>query len=137
MDTTHTHTTQQHNGATTFPRAPPHQTPEDYAERVFGLTAEKRDTLRGRLEYWLVKRDWKGGGLVTSWYELDLGPTGERCVKKRAMVRGDGKILGSVDAEPVDCSVVSHQARQIVDRLEGVEALGMYKYSGVTGWRYL
>jgi hypothetical protein len=47
---------------------------------------------------YLDNRLWKSGGHILSWFHQDC-KFDERCLLSRALIRGDGKILGKINTE--------------------------------------
>jgi len=97
---------------------------EEYAKAHYNITDLKSYCKWNWIGCYYKRQSWETSGRVTQWYEK--GDSG--CVVKRAVVRGDGKVMGEVDQVDVDCSRCSHFAAVNDGFLRGVELFGIYEY---------
>lgn len=124
-----------------FPCDPPHKSLEQYVQQR-GNTSGSWWNPFDYFQRKKLEQEWKNGGHVTSWHskitvsnESPQTDDSQRktkltdvCFTNRALVRGDGKILSTVDRYKTDCSLCSYFAENVNGYLKGIDAVGMYEY---------
>ncbi len=112
-------------GENRWPREPPNRTATEYIQNRKHVDDVKAYCRSHPLECFRTSREWANGGSVRIWVEKE-GP--DRCIHKRALVRGDGKIMSLIDMHEGDCNLYTDFAKEVNGQLRGVTAEGMYEY---------
>lgn len=108
----------------TFPTNPPHRTINETLKQRFKTNDIDSYCRWHPLKCYTERKQWEESGLITTWIEKD----DDKCTVKRAVVRGDGKILSSVDKKQIECNMCIFFAKEENGILKGVDSLGLYKY---------
>ena len=113
-----------------YPIDPPHKSCEDYVKQ-FGHNGPPF------FRRWFMEKQWAEGGTVVSWFSKSIASQTdkdnhvvprEKCVRNRALVRGDDKILSTVDKFNAECNQCDFFAENNNGFLKGIDAVGMYEY---------
>lgn len=116
-----------------FPiKTPPHKYPsEDAFGRFRSLIGKNK--IVDFFASWLIS-DWKTTGIVQSWESHEYG----KCFTNRALVRGDGKILSTVNSRPTECRRAPEFRAHVQKRKSELFLCGVtndnYKYVSPIEW---